>query len=766
MSKLYTYLQVLALSVALSACGGGSSSGTDSTAVGSNTTDSTNTTISVPNVPTGTSDGSTGTSTSSTGTINTGSTMQPVVSAPPPAVTTIANNGSLKNPILFVTQVPLQTASDFGSRVATFANHQTAMSNVPRGGDLMIRYPDGSLRNLTQEAGFGTDGFQGANSIAVREPTVHWSGAKAIFSMLIGSPDTQYGDGTYRWQIYEVAGLGKGEKATITKVANQPSYNNVSPFYGSDDSVYFTSDRPRDGNVASYPQLDEYESTATVTGIWKLNTSNGNLVLMNHSPSGVFSPSVDSFGRIIFSRWDHLQRDQQADLGQFTVYNYTSDNSTTTTAVGEVFPEPRATSTTVYGTVQGYTYNLFSPWQLNQDGTGELTLNHIGRNELMPAGIPSSFIDDTNLGNFYNPGYTANQRHIRGDGGILQIKEDPANPGWYYAVAGHEFGEQSASSLLKFSGAPGMSAEKMTFSDATDPNWKDGRYRDPCPTVDGQMVASRSPNTVTVGANTETFRIEQLNYNSATGQFTAGTMLTMGITKNLSWWDNGVKMTYNGKLWELEAVEVVAKNKPALTSQETLQAPEKSILSSVGVDETALRNWMKTNNLALLIVRNLTSRDRADFQQPYNLTVPNGVTTTRNSGKVYSIGHFQIFQADLVRGYKEFAGRRPIAQPQHDGIQYNVPNTSGPAGSVKIETDGSIAAFVPANRALSWQSTDPSGNAVVRERVWVSAQPGEIKTCAACHGINNKDQSGLEGLPGNQPEALRSLLKQWVNTQK
>ena len=31
-----------------------------------------------------------------------------------------------------------------------------------------------------------------------------------------------------------------------------------------------------------------------------------------HRPA-LFTPIVDSYGRILFTRWDHLQRDQQAD---------------------------------------------------------------------------------------------------------------------------------------------------------------------------------------------------------------------------------------------------------------------------------------------------------------------------------------------------------------------------------------------------------------------------------------------------------------------
>ena len=60
-------------------------------------------------------------------------------------------------PILFVTQVPVD--HDNNTRLSAFANHGTSVKDVPRGGDLMLRYPDGSLRNLTAEAGYGMSGF-------------------------------------------------------------------------------------------------------------------------------------------------------------------------------------------------------------------------------------------------------------------------------------------------------------------------------------------------------------------------------------------------------------------------------------------------------------------------------------------------------------------------------------------------------------------------------------------------------------------------------
>src|SRR5690606_25985809 len=290
--------------------------------------------------------------------------------APTPKAVTV------QNPILFVTQVPLN-GDPFASRISTFANHFPQIESAPRGGDLMIRYPDGTLRNLTREAGFGMDGQQGANAIAVREPAVHWSGTRAVFSMVVGAPARQYNDSNGKWQLYEVSGLARGETVRITKVPHQPTgYNNISPVYASDDRILFTSDRPRNGQAHLYPQLDEYESTPTVTGIFSLDPATGALRVLNHAPSGAFSPTIDSYGRVVFTRWDHLQRDQQTSPANgASIFASEAANAARLPDRSESFPESREGMNSPYGRVNAFTYNLFTPWQMNQDGTEELSLN-------------------------------------------------------------------------------------------------------------------------------------------------------------------------------------------------------------------------------------------------------------------------------------------------------------------------------------------------------------------------------------------------------
>ena len=678
---------------------------------------------------------------------------------------------AISNPILFVTQVPTQGGDPFASRLSTFANHKGSMGSSLRGGDLMIRYADGFLRNLTKEAGYGMEGLQGANAIAVREPTVHWSGPKAIFSMVVGAPLQRYGSTNAKWQLYEVTGLERGATARITKVAGQPTqYNNVSPLYTSDSDILFTSDRPRRGEAHLYPNLDEYESTPTVTGIFRLDPPTGALTILNHTPSGAFSPTIDSYGRVIFTRWDHLQHDQQQDgsidLGYtFDPFNYSSEasNATRLGLFRDTFPERRQDTTTPYGRVGAHTYNLFTPWEMNQDGTDELTLNHIGRQELVGdyGYLPRAFLDDNALSDNVTLSNFANRKHIRMDGGIFHIRENPVSPGTYYGIYAREFAEGTTNQIVRFNGAPTLNAEQMVISNASPAAGNNGlpggRFRNPLPLTSGDMVASYTPDA-TFGSSSR-LRLHQLNVD-ASGMFVAGTALTPGIQETVSWWtDEASPRTYSGYLWEIEAVEVVARTPPPLTAHPAIPSPERAILTAEGINESTLRNWLRNNDLALIVTRNQTSRDRGDTQQPFNLQVPGGVRKTRGNGRVYNIAHYQIVQANLVRAYgNNITGRRPVAQPM--AVSGNLPNPSGPAGSVKIAADGSTAAFVPANRALSWQTVDSNGEPIVRERVWVTLQAGEIRTCAGCHGENSRNQAG-ETTPTNQPQALRELMRHW-----
>ncbi len=710
---------------------------------------------------------------------------------------------TIPNPILFVTQVPI--VADFTTIGSTFGNHLGQMSSVGRGGDLWIRYPDGTLKNLTAAAGYGiATGLQaGANAIAVRDPAVHWSGSKAIFSMVMGAPPAQF-DNTgqdARWQLYEITGLGQSDTPVITKVPNQPAdFNNISPIYGSDDRIIFTTDRPRNGAAHLYPQLDEYELSPTVTGLWRLDPATGELRLLNHAPSGDFTPIVDSYGRLLFTQWDHMQRDQQADaddddsLGdnqcndpgnRYGTFNYSDESAAATYTLGvrgELFPEPRrCRQDLLAGTgIQGHDFNQFFPWMINQDGTEGEILNHLGRHELHTF-VERAFTDDDNLVDYYGQLERFNSNPILN---LFQIKEDGLVQGRYYGVDAPEFGTHAAGPLVRLDAPPTLDADhiQITYltrrSESDDPTHP-GLFREPLPLRNGTLLAVHTADTGDEAGDGATnssyaFRIKVLTQGS-NDFWTAGTPLTNGITKNLSYWSPDELVTYNGILWELNPVEVRARQAPPLTSAPPIAAPEQQIITQAGVNLATLQAYLVQNNLALAVVRNVTERDDFDLQQPFNLRVPGGVEGINPNlpGTVYPVTALQFFQGDQLRGMtgccatEPMAGRRVIAQFLHDPAAVRA-NASLPAngatGQMRVAADGSVAAFVPAGRALSWQLTNAAGAGVVRERYWITFQAGEIRTCPACHGLSDKDQMGNDEST-NAPQALLTLLQTWQGQQ-
>lgn len=695
---------------------------------------------------------------------------------------TQCNGAGLPEPVLFALHYPVP--DDFATIGSVFANHLASVARAGRGGDLMICYPDGTLRNLTREAGFGTTGMQGALSIAVRDPHVHWSGDKAVFAMVVGAPTQQYQVRTDYWQLYEVTGLPLGETVNITRIEQQPAdFNNVQPAYLADDSLVFVSDRPRNGERHLYPQLDEYESTPTPTGLWKLDPAADRLTLMQHSPSGSFHPFVDRYGRVVFTRWDHLQRDQQGDGKQnpYGAFDYASEaaDAERMNERIEVFPEPRLSQG---NGVNGLRFNHFMPWTVRLDGTGEETLNHVGRHEFH-AYFERSFADDPALEDFF--GAVSGRPNPNPVLNLTRTIEDPTVAGRYFAIHAPEFGTHAAGQLVSFQAPPGLAAREITidyrhgveaagFPDPVPPAF--ARYRDPTVLSDGQLVATHT-STAAYAGNLGTrpspqpaygFNIRRLSL-TPDGQVLPGAPLTQGISRNVSFYDPDVLVVYEGPFWELSPVAVRPHPLPPVLNEPLPDPPEQAAVADAGADLGTLKAFLRAWNLGLVVVRNVTTRDELDRQQPYNLRVPGGVETTGNDGLRYDVAHFQVLQGDQVRGYggtdKPSPGRRVLARWLNDAAaaRFNPPHPDGPTGSTVIAPDGSVAMFVPARRALSWQLTAPDGTPVVRERYWVSLQPGEIRACDGCHGATPTNQAGAP-IAENPPMALSELLTWFSDT--
>lgn len=686
----------------------------------------------------------------------------------------VAQQADPQNPVVFVTQVPVP--ADFATIGSTFGNHIPSPNAAIRGGDLWIRYPDGTLKNLTQAAGFGTDGFQGSNAIAVRNPQVHWHGDKVIFSMVVGNPSQQYDLNVYYWQLYEVTGLGLNDTPVITKVANQPEdYNNVYPVYASDDQIIFCSDRPRRGARHHYPVQDEYDQAPSLTGLYKLNPQTGVLDMLNHVPSGAFSPIISSDGRVIFTRWDHLQRDQQASNPEYGSFNYASEapDAAMLDDTTEYFPESRFAD----GNVNGHRFNHFFPWQINEDGTEEEFLNHGGRHELASY-FNRAFNDDPGQEeHILEIAPAANQNPVLN---FFMIHEDPTQPGRFIGIDAPEFQSHSSGQILALNAPMAANPDEWQVDYLTHPDTRNvsneptqdhsGLYRDVLPLSDGRLIAAHTSETradSNEGSNGSiASRYDyRLRWVTSTGNYLAASDdLVPAISKSISFWTPDSMRTFSGNLWQLDPVELVARQRPT-PHQSSIPNIEAQVIADTGVDLNTLKSWMIDNDLALIVSRNVTSRDSNDRQQPFNLQVAGTNTISDTSvGNLYQVRDLQLFQADHLRSWGGIesprAGRRVLAWPMHEDQGSNIPNPGGAPNSVRIGADGSMAAFVPAERALTWQLTGPQGEAVVRERYWVTFQPGEVRVCASCHGLNTEDQLGRDE-PTNPPQALADLLEHW-----
>jgi hypothetical protein len=296
---------------------------------------------------------------------------------------------------------------------------------------------------------------------------------------------------------------------------------------------------------------------------------------------------------------------------------------------------------------------------------------------------------------------------------------------------------------------------------------KYGGNINPLPLSDGSLLVVHTPNyrrdqnigTVAASISEYSFRLKLLASNGSS--IRAGEPITSGISAQVRYFTPDVEASYTGLLWELQPVEVHPRNRP-VPSKSTVENPEQSVFKSSGIDIGEFQRALAERELALIVMRNVTSRDKADRQQPFNLRVSgNGTESIKRTGKVYDISFLQIFQGDQIRGYgggqSPEPGRRVIATHLHDGMNSNPSLIGAPPSSVQISSDGSVAALVPARRALTWQITDPNGLPVVRERYWLTFQPGEIRVCGGCHGANTHDQLGRNP-PTNSPQALAALL--------
>ena len=411
-----------------------------------------------------------------------------------------------------------------------------------------------------------------------------------------------------------------------------------------------------------------------------------------------------------------------------------------------------------------------------------------------------------------NPGYGGLTIHTFVNG-MMWTREDPLSPGTFYGSDAVDLGTHGAGQIVRLNNAGVKNGQTQNpdgitvtyITGGANNNPKPGfvpivkpsinlpatgqtaltmanaetLYRTPVPLADGNLIASHVGNVTQTDYNVGTiaqpqtlyaFRLRSLKLSGQT--YIPDVTLTAGININTTYWVGATQVSYNGPAWELDPVEVTPRNAPVAATA-SVDPVEAGVFATAGVHIPTFQKYLRGVGGALVVSRDVTRRDLHDRQQPFNLKITwSNTQATGAGGTIYSVAWIQLLQADLRRGYllggnTPAVGRRVVATPLHDTWAENLQDQNAPPGSLRLFDDGSFAAVVPAEKAMTWHllGNDANKTSYVKERFWVTFQKGEIRTCANCHGINTSDQTGSiqnpVPKPTNPPLALAALLAKW-----
>ena len=352
------------------------------------------------------------------------------------------------------------------------------IESAPRGGDLYIRYPDGTRRNLTQLAGFGQAGSRAAAASrcasprctgAARRPSSAWWSARRARS-------TQ---GTYFWQIYEVTGLGEAETPVITKVPNQPAgFNNVAPDLRHRRPHPLHVGPAAQRRRASLPAARRVRGGADGDGPLEprsrrratsgCSTTRRAASSRRRSTASAASSSPAGITCSATSRPTPTARPARRQA------NRTAPSTSPTSR-----PGPRASRRGPRSSraarredgparrdePRGALLNHFFPWQIREDGTEDETLNHVGRHELHDY-FNRVFNDDPNVVEFISA--TSGRVNPNAIQNFLEIKEDPTTPGRFFGIDAPEFQTHAGGQIVRMDLPRGAHPDQIPVAYVTD----------------------------------------------------------------------------------------------------------------------------------------------------------------------------------------------------------------------------------------------------------------------------------------------------------
>jgi len=157
--------------------------------------------------------------------------------------------------------------------------------------------PGGAMKTLDLATGKVTTLIETPTGV-VRDPDVHWDGRKIVFAMRRNRDEN--------YHIYEMPSAG-GKPKQLTSL---PGVSDFDPIYLPDETIVFASTREPKYNMCSRDHgANLYRMNADGSNIYRITR---NTLFDNH-------PEVTPDGRILYARWEYVDRNFGDAHGIWTV---------------------------------------------------------------------------------------------------------------------------------------------------------------------------------------------------------------------------------------------------------------------------------------------------------------------------------------------------------------------------------------------------------------------------------------------------------------
>ncbi len=221
-------------------------------------------------------------------------------------------------PIAYVKR-PLPVEDDGnGNTQPVPVNLREPISFAP-GASLFIR----NRASATAEEINLTDGiFESGALYDVKDVDTSYDGTKLVFAMRAPEIEDADEDEQPKWDIWEYDNTTKVVTRLITSNIVADEGEDISPHYLPDGRIVFTSTRQRlakaillDEGKPQYDAFDEDQNVRTLA-LHVMNGDGTNITQITFNQSHDLTPSVLTNGKIVFSRWDNVNRNDVISLYQ------------------------------------------------------------------------------------------------------------------------------------------------------------------------------------------------------------------------------------------------------------------------------------------------------------------------------------------------------------------------------------------------------------------------------------------------------------------